>query len=1039
MSGGGYNVNDAAFLGYAVERDERTVGLPFLSVRRAVTVDGRQPSTGLLNIKDATLGDYQPRLLWPNDLTKRPFPSYGAAWAATVTASDKDPRPPAGQSAPPGFAQFATPGGGNPFGGIVQPNTRPGGIGVPGAFGGVVGGTGIVGSQFGGSFGGFGIQGGTPPGGVTQGGKIGSAQVGAGAKNNGRTYTGAQGGAQLMHVRPIRDRGTVEDDRYEHIVSPDRPVWSSRFPKGWTGAMLCTSREEQQDEVFIPGAHALVGASAPGADPLLGSAVVGTDPKTDKVDPERRAVLTDFLRVVKRPSGVPGNALSWHIGLDPARPYQSGFVTDYDYGDGLKTVGRNDPIPLVHGHVIGNALAAGPFLVGPSNDLHAHPTRDGDGFVINPLHLNTSAVYRSLNDNVRDGPIDFQFRDMPRLTTGPSCMPVHLVWNAGGGSNRARPSTWGFYAESAVETEGGPPDDPGGGRIPTPGGGSGQPPRSPVPTPTPPTPPTPGPSGGGEDDDNPVNELPPGFVPLGSGPGRRKRQKRRVGPSRLEDRDKAIATTGMELAAPTFLLRPATWGCGAEDVRNSLRPSADARARRKRDPIIGALHTAWAKTGGACNPWGPTYTTRPGAGPYPGGTASGIACWMPPEVTLGDYSTTYAPGGITRSSLIVAALKGSVLWGSGVPNPTTALLESGATWGANSSSGAFEVKHTDSAGAVSSTSTLPKRTGNIVQAPSALTANYIPRADANGDLVVSAVSDDGSNVLAARDGLVLGVAQDVQVSSAGAGLLKISDYTGGTGASLIFAAATSGHPRLRANSNTLETKLGDNSGYAKHVANVLESKVATGTAPLIVASTTVVANLNADTVDGYEGAALATPADNVFRIVGSSDATKKLAFEVDGISTGTTRTYTAPDRSGTITLGDGSLGLGEIPEGDSNGDLTASGLTSQVITRLFSPASQTASNGGNYSVAAGVGTTFVDASALTAGQNYDVTLPSAVTYSGRRSTVKITTAGAGGATVTVKSSAGTVEGVAAATGVPLDASARSKVTYQSDGTNWWSV
>jgi hypothetical protein len=47
------------------------------------------------------------------------------------------------------------------------------------------------------------------------------------------------------------------------------------------------------------------------------------------------------------------------------------------------------------------------------------------------------------------------------------------------------------------------------------------------------------------------------------------------------------------------------------------------------------------------------------------------------------------------------------------------------------------------------------------------------------------------------------------------------------------------------------------------------------------------------------------PADDVFRIVGSSDATKKIAFEADtNISTATTRTFTAPDRSGTMIVSD---------------------------------------------------------------------------------------------------------------------------------------
>jgi hypothetical protein len=42
--------------------------------------------------------------------------------------------------------------------------------------------------------------------------------------------------------------------------------------------------------------------------------------------------------------------------------------------------------------------------------------------------------------------------------------------------------------------------------------------------------------------------------------------------------------------------------------------------------------------------------------------------------------------------------------------------------------------------------------------------------------------------------------------------------------------------------------------------------------------------------------------DNVFRILDSSDPTKKIAFEASGISGSTTRTLTAPDASGTIAL-----------------------------------------------------------------------------------------------------------------------------------------
>lgn len=50
------------------------------------------------------------------------------------------------------------------------------------------------------------------------------------------------------------------------------------------------------------------------------------------------------------------------------------------------------------------------------------------------------------------------------------------------------------------------------------------------------------------------------------------------------------------------------------------------------------------------------------------------------------------------------------------------------------------------------------------------------------------------------------------------------------------------------------------------------------------------------------GVSATEPADNVFRIIGSVDATKKVALEVDGLTTGTTRTVTVQDTNGTMAL-----------------------------------------------------------------------------------------------------------------------------------------
>lgn len=49
-------------------------------------------------------------------------------------------------------------------------------------------------------------------------------------------------------------------------------------------------------------------------------------------------------------------------------------------------------------------------------------------------------------------------------------------------------------------------------------------------------------------------------------------------------------------------------------------------------------------------------------------------------------------------------------------------------------------------------------------------------------------------------------------------------------------------------------------------------------------------------------------ADNEFRIQDNSDETKEIAFEASGITTGTTRTVTMPDKSGTLAMTDDTKG-----------------------------------------------------------------------------------------------------------------------------------
>lgn len=81
--------------------------------------------------------------------------------------------------------------------------------------------------------------------------------------------------------------------------------------------------------------------------------------------------------------------------------------------------------------------------------------------------------------------------------------------------------------------------------------------------------------------------------------------------------------------------------------------------------------------------------------------------------------------------------------------------------------------------------------------------------------------------------------------------------------------------------------------------------------------------------------------DDLFRIKGSSDATKKVAFEVDGLTTATTRTYTAPDASGTLTL----LAATQTLSGKSFSDLLD--ISAAGAGQIKFPAAQNASADAN--------------------------------------------------------------------------------------------
>lgn len=160
--------------------------------------------------------------------------------------------------------------------------------------------------------------------------------------------------------------------------------------------------------------------------------------------------------------------------------------------------------------------------------------------------------------------------------------------------------------------------------------------------------------------------------------------------------------------------------------------------------------------------------------------------------------------------------------------------------------------------------------------------------------------------------------------------------TGATGAT--GAAGADGHTVLNGTSAPGSGVGANGDFYYDTVAKMFYGPKAAGAWPSgfsIVGPTGATGSAGATGATGPTGpAGPSTVSDSVLRIQDNGDATKQLAFEASGISTGTTRTVTAQNQSGTMAL------LSDVATkanllSDSGAEITAAGPSTAAVNTIY--------------------------------------------------------------------------------------------------------
>lgn len=130
---------------------------------------------------------------------------------------------------------------------------------------------------------------------------------------------------QRVKVRPIKGPAWGPDERFREIDAAMSGV-APPLPKGYPGVVLVTTKENKQEELFLPGLGPLVAVDRAG-DPALATEVCDLTDE-DEIDEDRRARLHTMMRVVrvrKSPIGLSdNNALAWQMKLASQDGYAGG-------------------------------------------------------------------------------------------------------------------------------------------------------------------------------------------------------------------------------------------------------------------------------------------------------------------------------------------------------------------------------------------------------------------------------------------------------------------------------------------------------------------------------------------------------------------------------------------------------------------------------------------------------------------------------------------------------------------------------------------